>query len=689
MLRPRVPFATRVLAFTLFFVCGACSNSTDSNLAPNRELDCEREEYPCTLGEVPTQVLERSGELADDAYAQMGEGELVADVADLLRGQGDVVALEHDDKALWFRVEGGRPHWVVSDAAFPEIPPGAPPALARLEPTGANPRTPVRGRSEKDVVGPFPEEKHALVLAPYLYRFGGYDDGPLVTALLRDARGYAGNVVYKANTSLEERTIKGGDFKNWDAFDVVHVSSHGSQLCNSSGQNCDLYLFQGDGITSEVDVVLATPGYVVVTSLIPESYAASADYFRVLYPNGLSETIVSFSACETTKGPEFAQIFANPSSVFFGWSKAVRTSFAYFATSTLFQRLIDTGRTTKSVYEDLVAEELSVDPGGATLQRAAGGDDLRIREIITAYAPGAVPSPETELRDSDPIPFLAANNDGGPDRMDFNVQIEGVEEDDDLGDFVLHISVNGNEATQTWTLDQAVRVDTHTYRLEDVADFGVDFGDLDLFDVQFWVDLPEGGESRFAVELTPANWTMQFSGPYLSGTYSGSTAELALRNAFGSGNILILETGDVDQTPEVRINTTWFAPIMSGENVFELRAPPANAGPDDLDGAGLSVITFRDVVDDGMGTLGDAGVVNGDGVTTVIQPDESVYTSPPPPTLTLFDYDPTRSTVRGRMEGPYGVCYGFVDVGPQGFCDTYQVSIDFSAVQEIVAPEQN
>ena len=253
----------------------------------------------------------------------------------------------------------------------------------------------------------------------------------------------------------------------------------------------------------------------------------------------------------------------------------------------------------------------------------------------------------------------------------------------------VHISVNGTEATQTWTLDQARQTDTYTYRLEDVADFGVDFGDLDLFDVQFWVDLPEGGESRFAVERTPASWTMRFSGPYLSGTYSGSTAELALRNAFGSGNILIFETGDVDQTPEIRINTTWFAPIMSGENVFELRAPPAFAGPDDLEGAGLSVITFGDVVSDGMGTLGDAGVVNGDGVTTVIQPDESVYTLPPPPTLTLFDYDPNRSTVRGSIEGPYGVCYGFVDVGPQGFCDNYQVSIDFSALQEIVAPEQN
>ncbi|MGB5547960.1 MAG: hypothetical protein WBM74_15400, partial [Polyangiales bacterium] len=64
----------------------------------------------------------------------------------------------------------------------------------------------------------------------------------------------------------------------------------------------------------------------------------------------------------------------------------------------------------------------------------------------------------------------------------------------------VHISVNGTEATQTWTLDQARQTDTYTYRLEDVADFG----DLDLFDVQFWVDLPEGGESRFAVELTPA-----------------------------------------------------------------------------------------------------------------------------------------------------------------------------------------
>jgi len=71
-------------------------------------------------------------------------------------------------------------------------------------------------------------------------------------------------------------------------------------------------------------------------------------------------------------------------------------------------------------------------------------------------------------------------------------------------------------------------------------------------------------------------------------------------------------------------------------------------------------------------------------VTTVVQPDDTIYTSPPPPTLTLFAYDPNASTVRGSIEGPYGVCYGFVDVGAQGFCDTYDVSIDFLATQEVV-----
>lgn len=502
--------SSRIVAFAVVVACGACSTSSESNPRPSGELDCEREGYPCTLGEVPATVLARGDELGADAYERISRGEPVADVAASLRAESDVVAVKDDEQALWFRLEGGRPHWVISDSAFPEVPAIAPSTLPPRVTKAAVTRTQELVQSPKDVVGPFPEEKRALVLSPYLYEFGVFDDGPEVAALLREATGYEDNVVFKANNALGERTIRGGDFKNWDAFDVVHVSTHGLQLCKSNGQDCDLLLFQGDGLTAEVDVVLETQGYVVVTSLELVEWAASDDFFRAMYPSGLSETIVSFSACETTKGPEFGQILSNPSSVFFGWSETVLSFFAYFATTTLFERLIDAGRTTEKVFTELVDNDLTVDPTGATLQRFQGGDDLRIRELITAYDPSF---PTVELESMDVIDVVGIPGDGAADSMPFEVEIHGIEPGD-ADDYTLHISMNGVEASDSWTLVESDKVEDYVYRLRGEADFGVDLPADELAAVEFWIDLPEGGETRLKLELnfTSSRWRIAVAG---------------------------------------------------------------------------------------------------------------------------------------------------------------------------------
>jgi len=663
--------AVRPLTVALLLASNACSpaDGPDSDAIRQVELDCEREAYPCTLGEVSAELLERSDQLANQAYARMAAGDPVPDVARWLRGQTEVVAAESSNVALWFRIDGGRPHWVLSSEAFAEIPDASPPAIE----LGARKHIP------KEVVGISAKEKQALVIAPYLWQFGQWDSGPAVGILLQDARGYEGNVVQRANDDMLDQTVTVGDFQNWDAFDVVHVSSHGTQICGSGGCRSALAygIVTSGAATSEIGPVIGGAfGTSASKHLILDS-----DFFRARYSGGLEKTLVFIDACKSIEAPDFADLFATPSSVYFGWDDTVGVGFSQTASTTLIGELIESGRTTEQVYEMMIDENVVREPDGTVLRRVQGGDDLRIREIITAHAPGTTPALETELQDGDAMPLDGVLGDGNADAMRFNVHVDGVGEDDDLSRYVLHISVNGTEATQTWTLEEAAFVDTYTYRLERVAEFGVDFEESDLFDVQFWVDLPEGGRSRHQVELKPAKWTMEFAGPFLAGIYSGSVARLALSNALGVGNILIFETGEIDQKPEVRINTTWFSPILSGENVFELRAPPSPAGPDDLEGNAISVIIFRDVVDDGMGLLVDSGVVNGDGVTPVIQPDDSIYTSPSPPTLTLFDYDPDATAVRGTIEGPYGVCYGFIDLGPQGFCDTYDVSISFFATR--------
>jgi len=621
--------------------------------------------------------LERSKELASDAYLRIDGGEPIDDVAAWLASRDDIVRVKPGKDALWFRLDRGRPHWVLAQTAFSSIPAGSPPPRELQSKRAAS----VAGASrpsDKDVVGDDPQKKRVLILSPYAWEFQQWDDGPTVAALFSNARGYENGVVFHANASNDAQTVTNADFRSFGAYDVIHVSTHGEQVCGDDG--CDTVLLLGDS-GGAVEL-----GNTLVTSATLD-YGADADFFRAAYPQGLSKKLIFLSACETTKQLDFASLFGAPSSVYLGWTETVGSDIAFDAAFVFYSEAINNGRRGGKAYDAVRREGFDVDPRtGARLQGWRNKDDLRVREVITAYDPSSTLANETELEDGDAVSVEGVPGDGRADQMPFVVHVQGVEPDDKRSDYRVHISVDGSEATRTWTLEEASKIDTYSYRLEGVAPFSVDFDDSRQLDVEFWVELPEGGESRQRLMLTSASWTLRYNGPYLAGTYTGSVAELALRNAFGIGSILIFETGDVDQEPEVRINTTWLAPIMSGENVFELRAPPSPAGLDDLEGTAISVITFRDVVDDGMGTVADSGVVNGDGVTTVIQPDDSIYTSPSPPTLTLFDYDPNAPTVRGTIEGPYGVCYGFIDLGPQGFCDTYDVSIDFSAVQEIAGP---
>jgi hypothetical protein len=123
-----------MMIFT-FIACGdggsqapVSGNDQDGNLPPavNVELECEVEGYPCTLAEVPDEILERSQFLADEALAMIESGASMDEVRAWLDEQDGMVDIMSDDLALRFRLEGGRGTWILTKEALADQGTGTP-----------------------------------------------------------------------------------------------------------------------------------------------------------------------------------------------------------------------------------------------------------------------------------------------------------------------------------------------------------------------------------------------------------------------------------------------------------------------------------------------------------------------------------------------------------------------------------
>jgi hypothetical protein len=643
-----------IIAYALlasFLLSCSSGDSTPDELS----LRCEEEGYPCTLAEVDAAVLSQSDTLAQEALSRIENGETPPDTATWLLTNPSVVDAKSSEVALFFRLDGGRPHWVLSDDAFADIPSFPPAARTKSQP-----------RQPKDVVGDDPKEKRALVLSPYQWEFGSWDDGQRVAEILSETRGYEDNVVFKANSEKDSRTIKGSDLKNWNDFDVVHVSSHGVQICE--GGECYTVLLSGAMTEEEI----TTRGVSIATSAIGNNFGATDDLFKSVYPRGLGKTIVFFNACETLKGNDFANVFSRASGVYLGWTESVDSDIAYKAALSFYKELGENGRTTQAAHEEVQDQGLHFDVSdGAELLRVQAGDDLRAREILTAYDPDRVPSEGSEWQDGSVVRINGAPNDGDPDKLPFVLDIDGVESGVD--EIQIHVSVNGEEATRSWYVSEATMVETYTYRLTAEAEFDTDFDDTEGLDVVFWATLPEQGESRLELNVGTAAWNLKIAGPYFSEEFSGSIA--TLRDFSPSAFQFTFESEPDEEGlglgPPSGI--TYRGALVPGDNQFVVEFESNVQIPN----KGAALFAVRNVPNAPF-----FGVGNSEEMCMVRQPDDTVFICPGPPTLRVFDYDPEAATVRGRLEGPHYSCYVAVDVGPSGYCDAYDVTLDFNATIE-------
>gem|GEM_PF-2150422 len=81
----------------------------------DEELECEREGFPCTWGEVDPSHLDATAEVADELTALTEDGWDPEAVADHLGARDEVVDAVVGTTSVRFRLEGARPMWVLAE----------------------------------------------------------------------------------------------------------------------------------------------------------------------------------------------------------------------------------------------------------------------------------------------------------------------------------------------------------------------------------------------------------------------------------------------------------------------------------------------------------------------------------------------------------------------------------------------
>ncbi len=551
--------------------------------------ECQRLGYPCTYDEVDREVLQAAMALAVSANERLVES-TTTETATWLSTQEDVVDVMHDDTAIRFRTEGGRPLWLTKN-----VPGGAPtrgspsapghshalptPSTARLADTNGK-------RAEKrDGVRPY---KSALLLSPFLWEFVVDETNKIYEWLTDDqtskaARHYDIVELVQATTAPVSYSAAGslGAFYGWDQYDFIHVSSHGAQVCTqgSSGGPCATIIFTG-GLAAPV-----VPG--PVPSVVGEEwglyvppacdnidpsdprYAARAcgvnrwwqgvtpDFFRAQGPP-LENTVIFMSACESMVDTDLAAALAGPGSTFYGFTIAVPQARAPEIAEAFHFIYLKRGlradaalTEAKRVHPGLTF--FSGGPGTPTRSRLAapyqqgemvraGSPDLRGREVVALLDQ----TTEIELEDDGLVSdVIGVPNDGRPDSVLVIAQVDGIDDTQSHTNFPVEIQVDGGPKVQ-------VQLQTNPYpevwQVEATVPLGFDHDPQDVFNIEIRADLEEGGKSRWRYErvrLGGCYWTLDLSGVAGAGRYTGVQATFL---DMGQGQTLTLGGVDDERT---------------------------------------------------------------------------------------------------------------------------------------------
>jgi hypothetical protein len=607
-----------LVAVSILIALGACISSSPQTTQPaltpegggklpgsGRELQCEALGYPCSYADAAPEALERSAQALGQAAAVLDETGDMASAADVFRQRDDLAELIYGPEALSFRLEDGPETWLVNGDALATGSKGSGLAADGGVIGSSHPTDTFTLEPPQDD-GPIGESRHgvepykkALILSPFWWDFKG-DETEQVADLIRTAhRNYecaeGCEVTWKHNTvrdqgqeeSPEEylltktlslnQEVSLTDYSSWKDYDLIHVSSHGFQLCKDGA--CKGIIMTGRFVnkpewtaTGEPD--FGVPGVVWGRTAVPgcsalnkklESDGLSDNEWTVVYEQWLNkgcatypdrwwqfitpdfftaaysgedldDKLIFINSCESMKDLALAKSLAGNNTTVLGWDQVVNVDAAGKVALAFYNLYVTNGIRASIAFNHVkvALEPFFQDPAlrgfrpkGIEIESLAppdflqeGDDDTRGREIITLLQPIS----RDELQERDAVPTLGVPGDGQPDKVLLLVQVDGIDESQTAGDFVVHFAADGEELNDTITPQEPIG--EYSYLAIGLMDLPFDASSRRFIQLEAWVDLPEGGQSRHVldeVELANCGWTATLSGNH-SGQIKGDIA---------------------------------------------------------------------------------------------------------------------------------------------------------------------
>lgn len=531
------------LGVLVAFVGAACATPPASPGTPPPtppSLECEAQAYPCSLGEVPQNVLERSDALGNQVGQKLEDGDSAADAEIWLKEQPGMAEVEADDMAVRFRLDGGRGVWVLSKEALAQNVGGASASAAAT----VSKVTPVSRHyiagggfdSLHHIVGGDTEQKRALVLSPMLHDFTDADDGAQVAAILEGTRGYENGVTYLANPTIDSMNVGVENFRGWRDYQVIHVVSHGARLCKKAPCRAVIVARELPGTVGspqqpERALELEATGGELCKAVGGRTFLClAADFFRHEYRGGLENTLVFFNACETygSEATDLGDAIRGTTSVYLGWSEPVSSESAHAAALKLYAELSGKGVPLASAYDALDGlENDQSGPAVLTVGKRQAGGDLRIRDVVWLRHPDT----EEILSSADEVEIDGTEGDGDNDAVPYLVQVDGLTAEEASG-VLLHVSVDGEEA-EPMPVSSGAGNDQDEWLVSGEIALGYDLKAAKSVTFRAWIELPSGGRSEHQTPATLSGRNPSWEGraTFVSGVPSSdwratATAEL-------------------------------------------------------------------------------------------------------------------------------------------------------------------
>ncbi|MDZ7844973.1 MAG: hypothetical protein U5K99_09255 [Anaerolineales bacterium] len=577
------------------------------------EKRCERLGYPCSFAETEPEILERSLQVMDLAEQAFLDGGNMAAATERLQEENDLTELLFDERGIYYRVQGGPPLIFLHPEAFQD--PGS--EQSRKTPSSGSPGMLSPFRPEPDgPIGTNPPgekvRKQALFVVPIAWQYGS-DVHAGVEPLLRDTRDYQcpDCIQVLAGESHAKNQITGDQnaagpsleqFQGWEAYDLIHVYAHGYQFCPGksvttsgkpvvSGDREQLPentggVFEGTEVTEGECVTLLQTGHYQTRGELTRSprevpgvawthkpgsevwaEVVTTDFFKTQYPDGLDDKVIYFSSCQTMRDRSLADSLMGTNTAVLGWTDSVYSSRGEASAVQFFTELIKNGLRASTAYQKTQSSsshtEHREDWHGAQLKLVTSEEgDPRGREVVTLMHP----SRREELKDGQFTVTYGMPEDGDQDQLYVAAQIDGIDQDQQPEEFVVHVRLNGQELEQTFTADKDLQVGEYSYLAQGSVRLPYDVTNTEQVRLEAWAELPEGGDTRHTLEeIRPVGcgWQGSLSG-VISGEYQGLIMDQqALLDSVESGSFNeMLEAVNMGGMPsvgnlDVPLGKTW------------------------------------------------------------------------------------------------------------------------------------